>query len=123
MQLKALKDRFTGRLAVDPTGKGGSETRTIAKPIFEYSDPETKLPLGAVFGLSSTGTNPDLLLLIEARRDREGGLRWEYAHARMTDVSLVMRLDDVEVWSEPLISLKSPVYDNWAVLFLDRDFD
>ena len=68
----------------------------MAKSIFEYSDPQSKLPLRAIFGMTSTGTTPDLLLLIEARRDVDGKLRWEYAHARMTSNSLRVRLDDTD---------------------------
>src|SRR5262245_2195517 len=75
VQLRALKERFTGRLGVNDDGTGGAETRTMAKPLFEYVDPQSKLPLGAIFGMSSTGTNPDLLLLIEARADAEGNPR------------------------------------------------
>lgn len=119
-QLKTLKERFTGRLNVDGEGKGGAETRTMAKPIFEYSDPESKLPLGAIFGMTSTGTNPDLLLLIEARRDGDGKLRWEYAHARMTSNSVRVRLDDVEVWAEEEVS--SAAFENWIFFFIRRDF-
>jgi len=98
----------------------GAETRTMPKPLFEYKDPLTKLPLGAIFGMSSTGTNPDLLLLIEARRDGEGKLRWEYAHARMTSASVRMRLDETEIWSEKSVS--SADFDNWLFYFLRRDF-
>ncbi len=120
VQLRTLKDRFSGRLGVNDQGKGGAETRTIAKPIFEYADPESKLPLGAIFGLSSTGTNPDLLLLIEARRDGAGAWRWEYAHARMTSASLRVRLDDDEVWAEG--NATPGALDNWIYYFLARDF-
>jgi hypothetical protein len=120
VQLRALKDRFSGRLGVNDQGKGGAETRTMAKPIFEYADPESKLPLGAIFGLSSTGTNPDLLLLIEARRDEAGAWRWEYAHARMTSASLRVRLDDDEVWAEG--NATPGALDNWIYYFLRRDF-
>ena len=119
-QLKALKDRFSGRLTVNNDGTGGAETRTMAKPIFEYSDPETKLPLGAIFGMTSTGTNPDLLLLIEARRDGDGKLRWEYAHARMTSNSLRVRLDDTEIWAEE--DLPNRDFDTWTYYFLARQF-
>jgi hypothetical protein len=119
-QLKALKERFTGRLNVDGEGKGGAETRTMAKPIFAYFDPDSKLPLGAIFGMTSTGTNPDLLLLIEARRDGDGKLRWEYAHARMTSNSVRVRLDDVDVWGEEGVS--SAAFENWIFFFLRRDF-
>jgi hypothetical protein len=121
VQLRAIKDRFAGRLSVNNDGTGGAETRTIAKPIFEYSDPETKLPLGAIFGMTSTGTNPDLLLLIEARRDDEGKPRWEYAHARMTSASLRVRLDDAEIWAEE--DLPNRAFDNWTYFFLAREFN
>jgi len=119
-QLKALKERFTGRLSVNNDGTAGAETRTMAKPIFEYADPQTKLPLGAIFGMTSTGTNPDLLLLIEARPDGDGKLRWEYAHARMTSNSLRVRLDDAEIWAEE--DLPNRDFDNWTYYFLRREF-
>lgn len=121
-QLKALKERFTGRLNVNGEGKGGAATRTMARPIFEYADPKTKLPVGAIFGMSSTGTNPDLLLVIEARRQDTGTLRWEYAHARMTSASVRVRLDDAEVWSEPSVPVNNPVFDTWTFYFLPREF-
>jgi len=120
MQLRALKDRFSGRLGVNDQGKGGAATRTMATPIFEYADSESKLPLGAIFGLSSTGTNPDLLLLIEARRDGEGKWRWEHAHARMTSASVRMRLDEDEIWAEG--NATAGALDNWTFYFLGRDF-
>jgi hypothetical protein len=121
-QLKALKNRFTGRLNVNDDGSGGAETRTIAKPIFEYVDPESKLPLGAIFGMTSTGTNPDLLLLVEVRSDGEGQERWDYAHARMTSSSVRVRLDDTEIWSEGFAPLDNPAFDNWTFYFLRREF-
>lgn len=119
-QFKSLKDRFTARLNVKDDGTGGAETRTIPKPIFEYSDPQTKLPAGAIFGMTSTGTNPDLLLLIEARKGSDGKLRWEYAHARMTSASIRFRLDDAEVWAEK--SAASAAFENWIYFFLQREF-
>ncbi|MGE5191562.1 MAG: hypothetical protein ACM3U2_03615 [Deltaproteobacteria bacterium] len=119
-QLKSLKEQFTGRLNVNEDGTRGAQTRTMAKPIFEYSHPKTKLPLGAIFGMTSTGTNPDLLLLIEARQDGEGNLRWEYALARMTSASLRVRLEEGEVWAENAVP--SGAYDNWTFYFMPRDF-
>lgn len=119
-QIKALKDRFTGRLNIDGEGNNGAETRTMVKPIFEYADPKSKLPLGAIFGMTSTGTNPDLLLLIEARADGDGNLRWEYAHARMTSAALRLSLDDSEIWTES--GVRDGVFDNWTYYFLPREF-
>ena len=47
------------------------EMRLLSKPIFEYTDPKTHLPLGGIFGMASNGTNPDVLIEIEARHDSE----------------------------------------------------
>jgi hypothetical protein len=122
-QIKSLKDRFTARINVDDEGKVGAETRMIATPVFEYSEPSSKLPLGAIFGLTATTTtNPDLLLVIEARPDGAGKFRWEFAHVRMTSNAVVMRLDGDEVWSEPNVPVNNPVFDNWTFYFLPRDF-
>jgi hypothetical protein len=122
IQMKALKDRFAARLSVDAEGKGGSESRTISKPLFEYADPESKLPVGAIYGMSATGTNPDLLLLLETRPDEGGKLRWEYAYARITANSLIMRLDDQEIWSEVGVPSSAAGYDTWTYYFLRRGF-
>ncbi len=120
-QLKALKERFNGEIVADIPGKVWAATRTMPKPIFEYFDPDSRLPLGAIFGMTSTGTNPDLLLLIETRRDGDGKLRWEYAHARMTANPFRVRLDDTEVWVEEWVS--AAALENWIYYFLRRDFE
>jgi hypothetical protein len=112
-------DRFSGRLGVRGKLDGGAATRFMAKPIFEYAETESKLPRGAVFGMSSTGTNPDLLLLIEARTDDKGGLRWEYAHVRMTSASLIVWLDGAEVWSEGGTASNNAALGNW-IYFLSQ---
>jgi hypothetical protein len=118
-QIKTIKDRFSGRLG-GADEKQGAETRTIPKAIFEYADPQTKLPLGAIFGMNSTGTNPDVLLLIEARNDDSGKLRWHYAHARRTDASVRLHLANVQVCSQPAVN--NGTFETWAYYFLRRDF-
>ncbi len=121
--MKKLRDRFSGRLGVRGKLDGGAATRFMAKPIFEYAETESKLPRGAVFGMSSTGTNPDLLLLIEARTDDQGELGWEYAHVRMTSASLIVWLDGVEVWSEGGTASNNAALGNWIYFFLNRSFE
>ena len=116
-------DRFSGRLNVNGKQEGGAATRFMAKPIFEYAEGESKLPRGAVFGMSSTGTNPDSLLLIEARKNEQGELRWEYAHVRMTAGSLIVWRDGDEIWSERGSRANNPVPGNWIYYFLGRSFE
>jgi hypothetical protein len=67
-------------------------------PVFQYTDPGTKLPWGAVFSVTATGTNPNVLLLIEARPDEQGNLRWHYGFARLNGTSGEIRLDEQPVW-------------------------
>lgn len=53
-QIKALKERFSAGFGFGADGKGGpagwGEARILPKPLFEYSDPQTKMPWGAVLG-------------------------------------------------------------------------
>jgi hypothetical protein len=114
IQIKRLKDRFSARL--NPAG----EARFMPRPIFEYEEPESKLPLGAIFGLSATGTNPDALLLVEARPSPEGELRWEYAYARLTTNGVKLQLDEETVWDDPQIPNHENVQPNWTFYFMAR---
>jgi len=122
-QIKMLKEQFRAGFGFNEDGKGGSagwgEARILAKPLFEYSDPKTKMPRGAVFGMSSTGTNPAALLLIEARPGEAGKLQWHYSLARMTVISVRASLKNVEIWSEPAGNRGS---GKWTYFFLPRDF-
>lgn len=119
-QIKSLKEQFSGRFGFDADGKGGSEARILPKPLFEYSDPTTKMPWGAVFGMSSTGTNPSALLIVEARPGEAGKPQWHCALARMTSFSVRVSLNNVEIWSEPGVGRfrSGP----WTYFFLPRDF-
>ena len=92
----------------------------MPKPLFEYDDPKSSLPIGAVFGMTSTGTYPSLLLLIEARPDKQGKLRWEYATSRMTSGPVRFRMDDKEIWSESGVA--NAAFDNWTYYFLAPEF-
>ncbi|HQU42485.1 MAG: hypothetical protein B7Z73_01535 [Planctomycetia bacterium 21-64-5] len=119
-QIKALKEQFSARFWFNANGKGGSEARILPTPLFEYSDPKTTMPWGAVFDMSSTGTNPSALLLIDARHGEAGRMQWHYGFARMTAVSVRASLNNVEVWSEPGASKFRS--GRWTYFFLPRDF-
>ncbi len=125
-QLKTLKDRFTGRVTGwGPKGKIDYNLRPIPTPIFEYADPVTKLPRGAVFSLvnhEGGELTPVFLLLIEVRNDGDGKLRWEYASRRMTIWSAILRMDDVQVSSLPLVDIEDQVHDDWTFYLLERNF-
>lgn len=119
-QMRTLKERFTARLG-NSDGSSRAVSRTLPKPLLEYTDPATKLPIGAVFGMTASGTNPNVLLVIEARPAPDGQLRWEYAHARMTGSS--MELYDKETRLKTEGGTGSGDFGNWIYFFLPRAFE
>lgn len=126
-QLKSLKDRFTGYThGPAPKGPADYELKPLPTPVFEYDDPESKLPLGAVFNMVNHERgelNPILLLLIEARRAPDGKLRWEYASRRLGMWSATLKLDGEKVSFAPVVAMTDPIQDDWTFYFIPRDFD
>jgi hypothetical protein len=126
-QLKSLKDRFTGyTLGPAPKGPADYELKPLPTPVFEYDDPASKLPLGAVFNMVNHDRgelNPILLLLLEARLDPDGNLRWEYASRRLGMWSATLKLDGEKVSFVPVVRMSDQIQDDWTFYFMPRDFD
>jgi hypothetical protein len=97
LQMRRLAQEFSGD-SVDDKGKHW-DLRLLPAPLYRYPEAKSGVVDGAIFTLVSTaGTDPEVLLLIEARE--EGGrLRWEYACGRFSDRSLYVQRKDKEVWS------------------------
>ena len=96
-QMRDLARRFTAQ--VDRSGNR-SEMRLLPQPIYrnEIGGPADPVLDGAVFTFVwSGGTDPEVLVLIEAQRT-EKGLRWMYAAARFTNVEAWLKYDNKEVW-------------------------
>ena len=117
LQMRALSRRFSGSV-YSTVQKSSIEMRLLPKPLLEYSDPETKQPLGAVFSFASNGTNPTIFVVIEARKNKEGQLGWYHARTRMTGDSGLLRLDDQTIWE-----FNEPKRENWTYFFIRRNLD
>jgi hypothetical protein len=97
-QIKTLADRFQATLLgwkVDNTDR--EELRLLSRPLFRYDPKEGDVIDGAVLAFVM-GTDPEVLLLIEAVRDGETA-KWQYAFVRRTSGELEGRLDDAAVWN------------------------
>jgi hypothetical protein len=93
-QMKVLAKDFSGKL-VDLREK--SETlRLLPQPLVRYEPTAGEVVDGAIFALAQ-GTDPQLLLLLEARGPA-GAPAWEFAFARFHFVSLWGYHGDKEVW-------------------------
>jgi hypothetical protein len=97
-QMKALAERFSGILLgwkVDNSDR--EELRLLPRPLYRYETKGGEVLDGAVFAFAM-GTDPEILLLIEAVKV-EDQPRWQFAFARRTSGELEGRLDGKAVWS------------------------
>jgi hypothetical protein len=97
VQMRRLAQEFTGH-SVSPEGQRW-ELRLLPAPLYRFPSAKTGVIDGALFTLVSTaGTDPEVLLLIEAR-EGDGKTCWEYACGRFSDRDLHVLRKDKEVWS------------------------
>ena len=97
VQMRRLAQEFSG-YENDQEGKRW-DLRLLPAPLYRYPPARTGVIDGALFTLVSTaGTDPEVLLLIEAR-EQDGKIRWEYACGRFSDRNLYVQRKDKEVWS------------------------
>ena len=97
-QMRDLARRFSAR---EFWAGRNYALRLLPHPIDRYADPASRLVDGAIFTYAN-GTNPELLLLIEARRQGDGPPKWSYAAARLSRAELHLALGQRDVWTAPI---------------------
>src|SRR5262245_2969624 len=97
VQLRRLAQEFSGH-SIDSDGKQW-DLRLLPSPLYRYPVAKSGVVDGALFTLvSNAGTDPEVLLVIEAREDG-GKTRWEYACGRFSDRTLHVQRKEKEIWS------------------------
>jgi hypothetical protein len=115
LEMRKLAEQFSVQLT-DWSG----ETyllRLMPRPLVRYESPESEVLDGALFAFTYT-TDPELLVMIEARKSAEG-YRWMYGHARMNIGELKLSYRDREIWTAD--RLEHPYYykDGVYTLFMN----
>jgi hypothetical protein len=102
IRLRQMKDLARRLSAHEYWGPENSryELRLLIQPVYRYDDADAKLLDGAVF-VFAHGTNPEILLFIEARGDVAASATWQYGLARLGSAELHADLDGKEVYTEP----------------------
>jgi hypothetical protein len=73
--------------------------RLLSQPLYRWEDSANGIIDGALFGYAET-TDPELLLVIEARQDRDTKeTAWHFALGKMTSSPMTVSLDGVQIWS------------------------
>jgi hypothetical protein len=96
-QMRDLARRFTAQVRRE---NSKWEMRLLPQPIYRYEIADENSPVvdGAVFAfLWTAGTDPEVLITVEARRTDEG-VRWFYAPARFTNCEAWLQYQGKEVW-------------------------
>ena len=94
-EMSKLAERFT---AVEFYGEEGRrQLRLMARPIWQYQDEKNGILDGALF-VYANGTNPEILLVLEARADKNGKRAWHYGLGRLGGAKMDVELDGKLVW-------------------------
>jgi hypothetical protein len=94
-QMKELRNRFSASEKA-PVG-GRIELRPLNSPLHRYADSEEGVVDGAIFAFAN-GTNPEVLLVIEAHARKDAGSSWQYGLVQMTGATVAVELGGKEVW-------------------------
>ena len=76
------------------------ELRTLPQQVHRYADADDGLIDGGMF-LISYGLNPELILLVEARREGSSEPAWYYSLARIAIAELHVDFKSKPLWSHP----------------------
>ena len=100
-QLKQLAGKFTGHQFWDPNNSR-FELRRLERPLHTYRDEENGVLEGAVYTLAN-GTNPEIMLFIEARVNPKDKTKpvWRFTVGRSAHAELHLEFDGKEVFEAP----------------------
>lgn len=118
-QLRELARGFSGRALLNPRTGDSAELRLFTTPIYEYSDPDTGLLIGAIFGFETNGTNPDVLVVIEAV-ETAGKPQWQFAPARMTTGGITLNYRERKAWECEFVQPSEGPFANWLFFPMPR---
>lgn len=101
IQMRAIARQFSGRLNIPDHQP--ANLQLIPQPLIRYQAPEQSVIDGAVFSMA-VGTDPEILLVFEARSSADGASAWHYAAARSHFHELQLKREDQVVWTAPIVS-------------------
>ncbi|MBI5757284.1 MAG: hypothetical protein HZA46_02055 [Planctomycetales bacterium] len=109
VQLREMARRFSAEMRINADGTNRIQMRLLTRPLFRCDESSDVID-GAVFGMTGTGTNPDVLLLFDLAP--QGG--WRFGAAGMTTESVTLKLNDRIVYEIPNTVGKGRVFDTWS---------
>lgn len=93
-QMRSLLGDFAAAMGLGPRRH---ELRALTQPIYRYGN-QTDIIDGAIFAFVQA-TDPELLLLLEARQEQQQPPTWHWAAARMCSWHLELKYQENVVWT------------------------
>lgn len=109
IQMRDIARRFSVELLRDASGTDRTQMRLLTRPLYRCDETPDILD-GAVFGFTGTGTNPDVLLLLDL--PPKGG--WRFGIAGMTAEGVNAKLGEKVVAEILHTAGRGNVFDNWC---------
>ncbi|QDV88412.1 hypothetical protein [Planctomycetes bacterium TBK1r] len=90
---------ITRQLEVTSINKEGEKynLRLLSQPLFRYGNDKSNVLDGALFSFVQ-GTDPEVIVLIESRKNDSGTLQWHLAMMRMAALEFTAKLRGREIW-------------------------
>jgi hypothetical protein len=106
-QMKSIAERFTAAVDTGGTFENPEQLRLLTTPIYRYSATEQGILDGALFAFVQ-GTNPEVLMPIEADATEPAAKVWRYGFARMSCFYLRVHEGKTLVWSVDRAPVPTP---------------
>lgn len=100
VQMRGLAKRFEFEMTEKDDTK--TQLRLLSQPLLRYSDQKSGVIDGSLFAYAKA-TDPESLLLIEARRDGET-TTWSYAITRSNFLAMRARYKGEQIWDVPRLA-------------------
>ena len=99
-QMRTIARQFSGN--VNYPGKRPDSLTLIPQPLVRYQSPDQGIIDGAIFSLAVV-MDPEIMIAIQARRQKDGSSRFEFAPIRANYNALELSRNGAKVWDAPLV--------------------
>jgi hypothetical protein len=106
-QMKSIAERFSAAVDPDARFESPEQLRLLTTPIYRYSAKNEGVEDGALFAIVQ-GTNPEVLVLVEADTTDPASKVWRYGFARMSCFNLRVYRDRQVVWKQDRAPVPTP---------------
>ncbi len=99
-QMRTIARQFSGSVLY--AGKPPNHLQLIPQPLIRYQSPDQGIIDAAIFSLAVV-TDPEILIVIQADRDKDGTSSFKFAPIRANYHALELNRNGVKVWEAPLV--------------------